>query len=91
MKNLLKIFIIFYVLLFSSYLFAEEDLYIEDYSDKDGYVETSQDKNDQIEERVKSRTETHQYRYDLEIYPYVSVKYTSVKSKKEDIERENFN
>lgn len=91
MKTLFNILVAFYISIFSSFLYADEDLYIEDDSEKETYVETSQNNKDQIEERVKSRTESTQYKYDIEVYPYVSVKYTSIKSKKEDIERENFN
>jgi hypothetical protein len=83
--------VIFYISIFSTLIYADEDIYIEDDSEKETFVETSQNKNDQIEENVKSRTETQQYKYDIEIYPYVSVRYTSLKSKKEDIEHENFN
>ena len=92
MKALLKVLIVFYISVFSSFLYADEDIYIEDNSsNKETFVETSQSNKDQIEERVKSRTESTQYKYDIEIYPYVSVQYTSVKSKKEDIEKEYFN
>jgi hypothetical protein len=59
--------------------YAEEDLYFENESTSE-YVETSKE-----DDMIKKKTETQKYQYDIEVYPYVSIKYTSVRVKEEDI------
>lgn len=87
MKNTLKF--LFVLVLTASFptlaMSAEEDSYIEDESSTE-YVETSD--NEQME-NLKSKTESSKYQYDIEIYRYVNIKYTSVKTKTEKFDKPN--
>ena len=86
MKTICKLFIFTMFLSLPLYSYAKEEnnKYIDEENSSE-YFETSDEDNIYKEnEKVESKTETDKYQYDIEIYPYVSVKYTSSKTKKED-------
>ena len=71
MKTIINLFICLFFVLYSCSSFSEEDSYI-DFDEETKVLETS--KGEKRPEREKN-----QYQYDVEIYPYISVKYTSTK------------
>lgn len=82
MKNKLRIFLLITTLSLPTLAMSEEDSYLENESSTE-YVETSEDENIPSEETTK-------YQYDINVYPYVSVKFTSIKTKKYNIEIDDF-
>lgn len=78
MKTLIKILIFTVSLIYPYYGYCETDSYLDSEEHKD-FVETSKESigNEEIKEEKKSKTEKNRHQYDIEIYPYVSVKYTS--------------
>jgi hypothetical protein len=90
MKTFYKIFLFSMFLIIPFYCFAEteDDGYFIDDNSKE-YFETSVGENNDEnisskEKSLESRTEKKQYSYDVEISPYVSVRYTSTSTIKED-------
>lgn len=75
-----KIFLIIAFILFCVPCIAEEKSYLDEIENSD-YKETKNVSQD----NSKNKKETKKYQYDIEIYPYVSIKYTSVNVKEEEI------
>lgn len=82
----LQIILCFYSSLCFSESSADEDIYVEEPENSE-FVNTSDlESSSKYEENIvsqKSTTETNKYEYDIEFYPYVSVKYKSTKTRKE--------
>lgn len=81
MKTLIKLFICSFSLLYPYYGYCETDSFL-DNEESSEFVETSKESDDKEIKKIenegkKSKTEEKKYQYDIEIYPYVSVKYTS--------------
>ncbi len=68
----------------NTYFDNENDVYLEDESDSPKYFETSIDNIGKYENNISSRTKTDSSEYDLEVFNYMSVKFKSEKSFKED-------
>ncbi len=90
MKTFSKIFLLIMFLIIPFYCFAEteDDGYFMD-DNSEEYFESSIDENNDEnisskEKSLESRTERKQYSYDVEISPYVSVRFTSSSTIKED-------
>lgn len=80
MKRLILLLFCVICLGYSYYCSAEEDLYIDMDESKDMVEASNIDKEDV----KKQKTEKNKYQYDIEIYPYISVKYTYTTVVEED-------
>jgi len=83
MKKIPRMIIIPFILFFCINIYADEDIYVEEYPSDPNYVETSSFDSTNLEKEVSSsNTKVDKYEYEFDIYPYVSVnvKYTSEKT-----------
>jgi hypothetical protein len=76
----MRIFLFISFILFCSPSIADNQSYSED-----DQVSDYNEATDVVKDNMKNKKETSKYRYDIEIYPYISVKYTSVNVKEEEI------